>query len=242
MLLRIISVLTFVSLIWLPSLRGQDVPTTVLDSVSPAAPAAPRPDAESSYAPQFQSRNPRYEVRPGDTIELLFSPTAEFNQTLVIHPDGFVTLREIGDLHVQGKTLPQLKEAITVAYEEILNKPVITILLKDFEAPHFTVGGEVGRPGKYDLRADTTVTEAVAIAGGFTEKAKHTQVLLFRRVSDEWVEAKELDVKAILNGQWREDVHIRPGDMLFVPQNKMSKIKPFLPVWSLGTYLGGLGL
>jgi polysaccharide export outer membrane protein len=100
------------------------------------------------------------------------------------------------------------------------------------------VGGHVGRPGKYDLRADTTVTEAVAIAGGFTEKAKHTQILLFRRVSDEWVEAKELDLKSVLNGRFEEDVHLRPGDMLFVPQNKMSKIRPFIPVWNLGTYLG----
>jgi polysaccharide export outer membrane protein len=180
----------------------------------------------------------RYEVRSGDTIELVFFPTTEFNQTVLIQPDGYITLREIGDLQVQGKTIPQLKEAITAAYKSILNNPVITVILKDFEAPHFTVGGQVGRPGKYDLRADTTVTEAVAIAGGFTEKSKHSQVILFRRVSEEWVEAKELDVKAILSGQWQEDVHLRPGDMLFVPQNKISKIRPFIPVpvWNLGGY------
>jgi polysaccharide biosynthesis/export protein len=239
MLLKVLFATAISAFIALPLLEGQRVPPT---SPEPVAPAAPRDDGAIESAPQFQSRNPRYEVRPGDTIELVFFPTTEFNQTLVIHPDGFVTLREIGDLNVQGKTIPELKEAITAAYGQILNNPVLTVILKDFETPHFTVGGQVGRPGKYDLRADTTVTEAVAIAGGFTEKAKHSQVLLFRRVSDEWVETKELDLKAVLNGRWKEDIHLRPGDMLFVPQSRMSKIRPFIPVWNLGTYIGAAGL
>jgi polysaccharide export outer membrane protein len=186
----------------------------------------------------FQPRNPRYQIRPADTIDIAFYPASEFNQTVSVQPDGYITLREVGDLYVQGKTVPELKEAITSAYRNVLHDPVITVVLRDFEKPHFTVGGQVGHPGKYDLRADTTATEAIAIAGGFTEKSKHSQVLLFRRISDDWVEAKELNLKAISNGQFQEDVHLRPGDMLFVPQNKISKLKQYLPIWSIGTYLG----
>jgi polysaccharide export outer membrane protein len=160
------------------------------------------------------------------------------NQTLSVQPDGFITLREVGDLYVQGKTLPELREAIAFAYRKILHEPVVTVVLKDYERPHFTVGGHVGHPGKYELRADTTASEGIAVAGGLAEGAKHSQVLLFRRVSDQWVEAKVLDLKSIYKGKWQEDIHLRPGDMLFVPQNRISKIKQFLPSSSIGTYMG----
>jgi polysaccharide biosynthesis/export protein PslD len=87
------------------------------------------------------------------------------------------------------------------------------------------------------LRGYTTATEAVAMAGGFNESAKHSQVLLFRRVNNNWLEVQTLDLKHILQGHdVREDVEIRPGDMLFVPQNLISKIKKFIPNSSFGGY------
>lgn len=187
----------------------------------------------------FQERHPRYQVAPGDIIDLLFAPSTEYNQTVTVQPDGYITLREIGDTYVRGKTIPELCSAITLAYGKILHEPEITVVLKDFEKPHFTVGGQVGHPGKYELRADTTVTEALAIAGGLTEKSKHSEVLLFRRVSNDWAQTKLINVKAIFDGHMNEDVHIEANDMLFVPQNRISKIKPFLPVWALSTYMPG---
>jgi polysaccharide export outer membrane protein len=82
-----------------------------------------------------------------------------------------------------------------------------------------------------------TVTEAIAIAGGFTDMSRHSEVLLFRRVSDQWTEAKIIDVKKMLASKdLREDPELQPGDMLFVPKNTISKIKPFLPTSSVGTY------
>ena len=71
--------------------------------------------------------------------------------------------------------------------------------LKEFEHPYFIAGGEVGHPGKYELRADTSLMEAVEIAGGFTHEAKHSQVLLFRHVNDELVEARVFNLKKMLN-------------------------------------------
>ena len=70
--------------------------------------------------------------------------------------------------------------------------------LKEFERPYFIVGGEVGKPGKYELRSDTTVAEAVQIAGGLTQQAKHSQVVLFRRVNDDLVETRLLNLKKML--------------------------------------------
>jgi hypothetical protein len=56
------------------------------------------------------------------------------------------------------------------------------------------------------------VAEAVAVAGGFRDTAKHSQVLLFRRISDQWMEAKKLDLKKMLKaGDLSEDLHLRTG-------------------------------
>jgi polysaccharide export outer membrane protein len=188
-------------------------------------------------APQLQTRNPRYQVRSGDVLDLVFSFTPEFNQTVSIQPDGYITLKELGDILVEGKTVPEITELLKAAYAKFLQQPVIAVVLKDFEKPHFIVAGQVERPGKYELRADTTTMEAVAIAGGFNGKAKHSQVLLFRRVSDEWVEVRKLDLKRMHKRDFREDVHLRPGDMIFVPQNAISKIARFLPNTGIGAYL-----
>jgi polysaccharide export outer membrane protein len=205
----------------------------------PADIAGAKPDTPSPARSQLQTRNPRYQVRPADVLDILFAPTTEFNQSVAVQPDGYITLREAKDIYVQGKTIPELTEAIGVAYANILRNPTITVVLKEFEKPHFIVGGKVEKPGKYELRADTTVSEAVAIAGSFTEKAKHSQVLLFRRTSDDWMEVRKVDLKAIFRGEISEDIHLRPGDMIYVPQNRVSKIKPFIPVWALSTYFPG---
>ena len=194
-------------------------------------------DAAQLPRPQLQTREPRYQVRPGDVLDLLFSFNPEFNQTVAVQPDGFIMLREIGEIYVQGKTVPELTTLVKASYVQILQQPVLTIVLKDFEKPHFVVGGQVGRPGKYELRADTTVMEGVAVAGGLAPGAKSSQVLLFRRVSDDWVEVKKLQLKKLQKGDFAEDVHLRPGDMLFVPQTTISKIRPYLPTSSLGAYV-----
>jgi polysaccharide export outer membrane protein len=176
-------------------------------------------------------------LRKGDSFDVDFAFSPELNQTVVVQPDGYVTLRSAGSLHVEGQTVPQLTGTIKKAYAGILHDPVVTVALKDFEKPYFVAAGQVGKPGKYELRSDTTLVEAVNIAGGFTDASKHSQVLLFRRVSNEMVEARVFDVKKMLaSHNLQEDPHLLPGDMLFVPQNSISKIRRYLPTSSVGIY------
>ncbi|MGA8428278.1 MAG: polysaccharide biosynthesis/export family protein [Candidatus Sulfotelmatobacter sp.] len=210
---------------------------TVTDAAKPASSTSP---STSTSAPDthFQNRVNRYKIAPGDSFDLNFELSPEFNQTAVsVQPDGFVTLRGVGDIKVQGQTVPQLTETLRGAYSKILNAPIISVVLKDFEKPYFVADGQVGKPGKYDLRGDLTLTQAIAVAGGFTDASKHSQVLLFRRVSDEWMEAKIIDVKKMEKaGNLKEDPMLHPGDMLFVPKNTMSKIDHFFPTASMGTF------
>ena len=202
---------------------------TAAGQTSPSAqPAQPSSTGVNNFG--FSERHPRYVMRPGDIFDIAFEYTPEFNQTVTVQPDGYVALRDVGDLYVAGMAGPEVTQKLREAYGKILNKPMISIVLKDFEKPYFIADGQVGHPGKYELRGDTTVVQAVAMAGGFLPSAKHSDVVLFRRVSDEWVESKVLDVKAMENSHnLSEDMHLRPGDMVFVPKNKISKIQPFLP-------------
>lgn len=216
--------------------------TPVIGQGTTVSPAKPQSNsltsANSSLAtPGFQERHPRYQLRKGDTFDLDFALSPEFNQTVALQPDGYVTLKGVGSMFVEGQTVPELTETIKTAYAKILHDPVITVALKDFEEPYFIATGQVGKPGKYDLRSDLTVTEAVAIAGGFNDKAKHSQVVLFRPLPSGGYEAKLLNVKKLLASRnLNEDVQLQPGDMLYVPQNTLSKIRPFLPTSSMGAY------
>ena len=195
--------------------------------------------ASTDTAPGFHERNPRYRLRKGDTFDLDFELSPEFNQTVAVQPDGYVTLKGVGSIFVEGQTVPDLTETVKAAYAKTLHDPVIAIALKDFEKPYFIASGQVSKPGKYDLRSDLTVTEAVAIAGGFNDKAKHSQVVLFRPVPGGGYETKLLNVKKLLASRnLSEDVQLQPGDMLYVPQNAFSKIRPFLPTSSMSAYLG----
>jgi polysaccharide export outer membrane protein len=204
-----------------------------------AAPASAiaKPDAAPAAVPGLQQRNQRYRLRKSDSFDVDFAFSSEFNQTVAVQPDGFATLKEVGSIYVEGQTVPELTQTVKDAYAKILHDPVIAITLKDFEKPYFVVGGQVGKPGKIEWRGDVTLTEAIAMAGGFTDAAKHSQVLLFRRVSDQWTEAKIINTKKMLNSRnLQEDPVLQPGDMLFVPKNALSKIKPFLPTASAGAY------
>jgi polysaccharide biosynthesis/export protein len=192
---------------------------------------------DRGQAPVLQHRNRRYQLHSADVLELNFPFTPEFNQTVTVQPDGYINLRGVEGIRVEGQTLPEVANSLRSAYARILHDPVINVELKDFEKPYFIVGGEVGRPGKFDLRGETTASEAVAIAGGLRESAKHSQVLLFHRVPDGWVQAKKLNMKKMLkDADLNEDAYLQPGDFLYVPKNAMSKIARFIPTSSVGLY------
>jgi polysaccharide export outer membrane protein len=200
--------------------------------------AQPSGGKKEDQPPVLERRNPRYKLCAGDAMDLDFPFVPEFSQQgVMVQPDGFITLRGIGDLHVEGQTVPELTESLRKAYAKILHDPVITVVLWDFDKPYFIASGQVEHPGKYDLRGDTTVTEGLAIAGGLNDKAKHSQVLLFRRVSNDWYEVKKVNVKRVLQARnLNEDLHLQPGDMLFVPTSTVGNIKRFVPSTGMGMY------
>jgi polysaccharide export outer membrane protein len=195
----------------------------------------PMPGQRNSNEPALQTRNPRYKIQRDDILSISFPLSPEFDQPKVmVQPDGYVDLQGAGSVHIQDMTLPEVVEVFKKAYSGILHEPIIDVDLIDFQRPFFLVQGQVQKPGEYDLRHDTTVSEAIATAGGFAATAK-TQVFLYHRVSQDWVEVKKLSVKDILNGKnMNEDAELAPGDMIFVPEKFITKFRKYVP-YGVGT-------
>jgi len=186
-------------------------------------------------------RHPLYRLSRSDTVDVSFTFSPDFNQSLTVQPDGFVALKGAGALLAEGLTVPQMQQAVANAYRGFLHEPEVTVTLKDFDKPYFLASGEVARPGKYELRGDLTVNEAVAIAGGFTQQARHSQVVVFRRISAYVAESHVIDLKKMLDSRdLREDLHLQPGDFIFVPQSRISKIRKFVPTNSMSWYMNPL--
>ncbi len=194
-------------------------------------------DLERSSSSTFATRNPRYRIEASDVLEINFRFTPEFNQTITVQPDGFVSLQSAEDLKIAGLTLAEIKTAVIHQYASILHEPIVTVILKEFSKPYFLVGGEVAKPGRFDLRGDTTVTDAITIAGGFTPNAKAGDVVLFRRSGGEVVEVRKIDVKAALEkGRLEEDIRLQPGDSVYVTRSFAGKLERFMNVTKLGLY------
>jgi len=196
--------------------------------------------AFAQKSPPFAERDPRYRIQPTDVLEVHYRYTPEFDQTITVQPDGFVILAIVGDLKVQGLTLEQAKAAILERAAKRLREPEITMVLKDFEKPYIVVGGEVANPGKFEMRGQVTAVQAIAMAGGFkTTSAKHSQVILFRRIGNgELAKAELLNLKAATSPLTTEPLaDLHAGDLLVVPQNLISKIERFVKWVSIGAYV-----
>jgi polysaccharide export outer membrane protein len=88
----------------------------------------------------------------------------------------------------------------------------------------------VTKPGKYDLQSETTVLQALTIAGGFTDVAKTSNVILYRRMAEAQYQPTIVNVKKLLAArEMTSDVYMHPGDMLYVPKSQYGKLKPFIP-------------
>lgn len=205
-----------------PYLSAQSSPLQMQSSPS-QSPSAPYPD---------------YRIEPGDTIEVLYRKSPEFNQTVTVQPDGAVALQLIGSVPIRGLTLEDAQSRITRKAAVRLNNPEISLALKDFDKPRFTVMGEVVNPGRYELRGSLSAVDGLAMAGGFKPTSKHTQILLIHRVNNVIGETQLINYQELEKpqGKGKELITIKPGDLIIVPQNKISKVERYVKILNTGVY------
>jgi len=195
------------------------------------------------HAEEGLKTRPRYLLRPGDTLDLQYRLTPEFNQTVMVQPDGYINLNVAGTIFVKGLTVDQTHDLIVQTVSTRLKDPELNLVLESFTHPYVVVAGQVAKPGQIELKEDMTALGAILMAGGFTPDAKAGQVIVFRKLNESIAEVRVLHLSGVKKtAQLEKDMALQPGDMILVPQDTISKIEHYMKVANIGMYINPLSL
>ncbi len=187
------------------------------------------------------SKSRPYRIGPGDTIDVTFRYTPEFNDEVIVGPDGRLEFKATGALNAAGMTLQELEQAIMQAASTKLVKPEFTVTLKDFDRPHVFVAGEVNQPGRQELRRPTTALQAILMCGGPKDDAALGRVVIFRRIDADNAEVHVLKLSHFGRRSREEnDMLLEPNDMLLVRRDVPSHLERIVKLANLGFYINPL--
>lgn len=182
-----------------------------------------------------------YRMETGDTVEVTFRYTPEFNETAIIGPDGQVSLRSAGVIKAAGLTVAELTAHVAGASAAKLVNPDVVVTLKEYDRPHVFVAGEVNNPGRQDLRRPTTVLQAILMCGGPKDDAALGRVLLFRRLDADTAEVHVLQLAHYSRKARSEnDMILQPDDLVLVRHDLPSRIERIVKTANIGLYLNPL--
>ena len=185
--------------------------------------------------PRVPNLEREYRLAVGDEIALIMPFQKDFNTEAVVRPDGVVTFPIVGDVIAAGYTPTELDSVVTHSFEEILVEPDLSILVRKYTDQLVYVLGEVSRPGAYELVPGITVTGALSQAGGPTNVAKLTDVVLVRRVSPYEVEGAKINIERFFeDGDFRADASLEAYDIVYVPRTKIGSMAAWLDTFFRG--------
>jgi len=191
---------------------------------------------------------PEYAIGESDTITIrvLDDTTEKYAVSTVVRPDGKISFPEHGDVDVLNKTAAQLRSELEKQFVTTLGlkEPRVFVAVTAFASKTVTVLGEVRLPGRYPYTGQMRVTDLLGLTRGVVETGSPNRALLFREVEGEMkvyhVRLKDFLVKA----DFATNYYVRPGDLLYVPQNGFSLVaeKIRVGVSPLGALLSFLSL
>jgi polysaccharide export outer membrane protein len=156
-----------------------------------------------------------YVVGAEDLIEVFVWKEPELSTTVTVRPDGMITLPLAGDLEAAGATPAQLGDEIAERLRQYVENPLVTVVVKEINSPKISVLGEVRRPGRYLLLQTTSVLDAIALGGGFTEFASRDFVVVLRKAPS-GQQRYRLNVKQMVNSNKSRPFHLTPQDVVYV--------------------------
>lgn len=183
---------------------------------------------ESPAALTYSDAEPAYRFFPGDEIELIVFSAPELNRTVIVGPDGRIVLPLIGALRAADLTAEELRDALVVAYSTQLRHPELSVMPRAYASRQVFVGGEVARPGIYEMPANIDAFQAVALAGGFLPSARRRDVLVLSRASGEMVVTEvDLSPRAMRAG-FPGAQPLSRYDVVYVPRSPISQVNLFM--------------
>jgi polysaccharide export outer membrane protein len=193
----------------------------------------PKPKASQDFAnigyAEWSDDEPPYRFYPGDEVEVQCPSAPELNRTAVVQPDGRISLPLVGAVMAADRSAQDLEAALTDAYGHHLLRPDVTVGVKTAGPLKIFVGGEVDKPGIYDMSGDMDALRAVFQAGGFKPSGKRTQVVIIRRGPDGRAMYRTTDLRAAMTGGAGADaVPLRRFDIVYVPRTGISTVGVFV--------------
>ncbi|HWA96029.1 MAG TPA: polysaccharide biosynthesis/export family protein [Terracidiphilus sp.] len=174
------------------------------------------PQTTDSAAPV--STRPQYVIGSGDVLAINVWKEAELTRTVLVRPDGRISLPLIGEVQAAGRTTDQVQAEILNKLSSFISHPQVNVIVQEIKSRTFNVVGKVIKPGEYDLIRPMNVLDGVALAGGFTEFAKKSKIYVLRKGPDGRTIMLPFNYKKVIKGEsLNQNVPLKPGDTIVVP-------------------------
>ena len=169
---------------------------------------------------QPRARASTYVLSANDVLLLKVYREEDMETRVRVAKDGTASFPLIGTIRVGGYTIEQVSELIRrLLDKDFLVNPQVTLSVEEYAKRRFTVLGQVGKPGTYEMPGDeiqTTLLQAIAVAGGFTRLAKTSQIVITRSINGERtrfvISAREA------NDPEKKAFTVLPDDTITVPE------------------------
>lgn len=155
--------------------------------------------------------------RVGADDELLVSVwhEPELSQSVVVRPDGMITLPLLNDIKVVGLSTQELQVLLADKLKTLVNDPQVTIVVKNIRSMRVFLVGSVSKQGMFGMTANMTVLELITAGGGLTPFAKASSIYILRTVDSKKIRIG-FNYKKALKGKG-DNPELRSGDMVVVP-------------------------
>lgn len=154
-------------------------------------------------------------IHPGDQLSVQVYGDQSLTQNVTVLNDGTIAYPLIGQVPVAGKTPEQAAATLRDRLLKYVRHPVVTIAISQLAQPNVMVLGDVKTPGKYQLRSDARLSDAIAAAGGLTDQDGNYP---HARISDPNGRVTEVDLQRLLRGgDTLADERLGEGDVVYVP-------------------------
>jgi polysaccharide export outer membrane protein len=170
-----------------------------------------------SHAPKKLPREPQaqeYLIGFEDVLDVSVWRDADLSRTVPVRPDGRVSMPLIGEIRVAGRSAKQVATEIRERLLPYIQDPRVVVIVREVNSPRVYVIGEVARPGAFPLRGRLTVLQALSLAGGLSEFADTSGIVVLH---GERRERFELDYTDLVSNQEEGDFVLGPGDTIYVP-------------------------
>jgi polysaccharide biosynthesis/export protein len=157
-----------------------------------------------------------YLIGAGDSLNVNVWKEPTLSGTVKVRPDGYVTLPLINEVQVVGLSTGQLRKTLEDKYKEFTTDPFVTIRVEGIASSEVFLVGQVGKPGAFPLVGNDTLLQLLIRAGGLGVFADRSNIRVVRRDGDKVTEYI-VDYDAIIKGDLKQDVLLRPGDRIIVP-------------------------